>query len=147
MAGVPSEQVEAGARAWARGFTGVEAGVDLLFTDGYWPARADFVESCLYRPTWTWVGDQDLVVVEFDDAIDALDAGLLRSGVADACLLRVAAWVAGVDAGPWHLLTEQLDAVRAVLVAHAMTRAFHLPARLDPRSVSGTHESDTPGPA
>ena len=111
------------ARAWARGFAAVAAGVGLLFADGYWPARADFVGLCLYRPTWTWVDGQPLVVVDFDDAVDALDARVLPCGAADACLLRAAAWMAGVDVGRWDTLREHLDTVRVALVADAMARA------------------------
>ena len=131
VTGMSPERVEAMARAWAYGYPGVQAGVDLLFTDGYWPARTDFVHLCLYRPTWPWTGGQPLIVVDFDDAIDALTAHLLPCHPAEAGLLRAAARHAGVDTTTRHGPAR----------TPGTTRAARITSGLDPARLTRHHQN------
>ena len=98
--------------AWADGDYATEAAVGLLThaAGGLWLRRNDFRAACIEAVDngWSRHGAVPMAVIDWDDVRTFLDAGVPASS-GEASVLRTAASLAGVDAGPLREVTASLD--------------------------------------
>ena len=98
--------------AWADGDYATEAAVGLLThaAGGLWLRRNDFRAACIEAVDdgWSRHGTVPMAVIDWDDVRTFLGAGVPASS-GEASVLRTAASLAGMDAGPLREVTASLD--------------------------------------
>ncbi|GAA0333083.1 hypothetical protein NE235_13355 [Actinoallomurus spadix] len=105
-------------REGARGYHPAEASINLLIDHGIWLRRQDFAGAFV-----VFNDEQSAAVIDWRQAIKALDAGDLPCSTSEAKILRLAA---ALDDGPGVVLREVLiglDAHNIRLVAQAVLHA------------------------
>jgi hypothetical protein len=88
------QQLQAALRAGAEGLYALESGTGLLLAPGTWPAREDFRCFIHVADSITDPGIE-LASINWEAAINALDAGEFPSSSGEKRMLRLAASLAG----------------------------------------------------
>ncbi len=110
-------------RAGAQGLLCTEAAIELIIEQQSWLKRADFVSAYIERLGPTDEDAADIASVDWDGALDALDAGRLPCSSGEAQLLRIAASLAdGIPVDLRGTITG-LDSTNTGLVARALCHA------------------------
>jgi hypothetical protein len=116
------DDLAAALRAWAKGLFSAEAAVELLIGNGSWLYREDFLEMAVEFGRGM-VNGSVLAAVDFEAAVEGLEAGRLPCSGSEGQMLRLAASIAGgvaVDLGSaLSGLDERNAAVVAGVVLHA----------------------------
>jgi hypothetical protein len=112
-------------RSSAAGSYADESAVELLIAHGSWLRRDDFAAACV---NYDHDGARPVVWIDWEAVPGFLDGTACSSS--EARILRLAAELAGVDAGhPLTQLLASLDDTNSALVVHAIAHALHIEVR------------------
>jgi hypothetical protein len=110
---------------WARGLLGAEAAVELLIGHRVWPSRGDFVAVAVEFGRDGITGGA-MASVDWQTAVEAVDAGELPCSSSEAWVLRIAASLATHVPVVLGRAVSGLDERNSVAVAEAVLHATGL---------------------